>query len=103
MKTLPPFPVDDVTLLAVEHALGATLTRDAAGEWMVIGSDYTMTQLLNLLSGYDPALEVPMADEYGHEDEDFVEYTGGPIYHTDDIIIALIAEVRRLRDDPHSP
>lgn len=95
--TLPPFPVDDATLLAVEHALDTTLSYNEAGELVNVGSDYSMSQLLDLLSGVDPEKWKPAVNEYDTEIPDMVEYTGGPIYHTNDIIRALIDEVRRLR------
>ena len=98
-NTLPPFPVDDVTLLAVEHALDTTLSYNDDGELVNVGSDYSMSQLLDMLSGVDPSKWQPAHDDDGYEIPDAVEYTGGPIYHTNDVIRALIAEVRRLRGE----
>jgi hypothetical protein len=96
--TLPPFPVDDVTLLAVEHALDACLSYDEATEQFTnVGSDYSLDQLCEMLSGVDPTKWVPSVDDDGFEIPGMVEYPDGPIYHPNDIIRALIAEVRRLR------
>lgn len=95
--SLGPFPVDDATLLAVEHALGARLTVNDAGEHVVVGADYTLSKLLEFLSAYNPAQVVPLRDEDGYEIPNWVEYVGEPVYTRDCIIQALIAEVRRLR------
>lgn len=88
-STLPSFPVDDATLLAVEHALGGSLTVED-GQPILVGADYSLWDLLEFLSGYDPDKSVPIGDGV-------YEYVGGPIYHPDDVIRALVAEVRRLR------
>ena len=100
METLPSFPVDDVTLDLVEHALAGTLTFDGCDPGdgpRLVGAEFSLSKLLDFLSGYDKTLNVPLTDEDGYEIPDWVEYTGGPIYHPTDIIRALIAEVRRLR------
>ncbi len=96
--SLPAFPVDDVTLALVEHAMGARLIFDGTEDGpKVVGADMSMPALLDFLSGYDPAKVVPLVLEDGHEVDGWTEYVGGPIYGRDDIIAALIAEVRRLR------
>ena len=74
MDDLPPFPVDPETLDLLEASL------DAGSLWGT----------LDLLSGYDETQVRPLAD-------DVVEYVGGPLYHPDDVLRALMAEVRRLR------
>ena len=89
-----PFPVDDVTLAAVEHALGGAYTVGADGAHSVVGADFMLPQLLEFLSGYDPAAVVPLND-----DGTITEYVGGAIYTEHCVIRALIAEVRRLRDN----
>jgi len=93
---LPSFPVDDVTLAALEHALGGALSCED-GEPRLVGAEFSVSTLLDFLSGYDPSQIVPCVDDDGFVIPDFVEYTGGPIYHVHDVIRALIAEVRRLR------
>lgn len=100
MSLLPPFPTDDATLIAVEHALDACLSADeATGEFKNVGSDYTLDQVLDFLSGYDRTKQVPYVDEDGHEVPDTMVYEGGALYHHYDVIRALIHEVRRLRSE----
>lgn len=116
--TLPPFPVDDATLIAVEHALGGALTLDRppdadpddAGPWLV-GADYSLSALLDFLAGTtgrDPNEELLQAgrDEStlpewergrgGWQDAEIV-YDTRVHYSEHDLIRALISEVRRLR------
>lgn len=94
--TLPVFPVDDVMLDQLEHALGGSYTVDGNAVRLV-GAEYSLSQLLDFVSGYDPAMVEPCRDSDGREIPDVFEYVGGSVYHPDDIIRALIAEVRRLR------
>lgn len=90
MNLLPSFPVDDVTLDCLEHALNGAWHVDADGNHRLVGADYSFTQLLDFLSGYDPAWLI-------ETEPGIVEYRGGALYHSHDVIRALIAEVRRLR------
>lgn len=83
-----PFPVDDETLILIDQALDGTATGRTS-----------MTELLELLSGYDPTKVVPLVDEDGYEVPDWTEYVGGFIYHEHDVIRSLMAEVRRLRGE----
>src|SRR5690242_2151591 len=112
-ETLPPFPVDDATLLAVEHALGAALTYDRPdhalsdsadnGPW-IVGAEYSLSQLLDFLAnstGRDPNEE--LIREADPERPDTWEgaaivYDTREHYSEHDLIRALIAEVRRLRE-----
>lgn len=96
---LPPFPVDDATLLALEHALGAALYYDEEGDLAILGADYTVPGLLDFLSGYDPTKVEVLMDGIvpGIDEPEVVEYIGGPLYTRDCVIRALIAEIRRLR------
>lgn len=73
------FPVDDETLSLMEIALAGSDERSSLGE------------LLDILSGVDPehAVEVE-AGIYEHPDA---------TWHVNDVIAALIAEVRRLRGE----
>lgn len=98
------FPVDDATLLSIEHALGGSLTfdrpADAAddddeGPWLV-GADYSLHTLLDFLAGCTG--RDPNEEYMGHAD-------GIPVYHDTrthfserDVIRALIQEVRALRE-----
>ena len=92
----PSFPVDDITLDALEHALAGAYTIDEDGQVIVTGADMSVTALLDFLSGYDPTKAVPLLNEYDQPVPDWTEYPD-PIYHRDDVLRALIAEVRRLR------
>lgn len=106
-ETLPPFPVDDVTLAAVEHAFGAAITFDT-DEWgepdldnpRLIGADYSLHTLLDFMSGTTsddhPLVEVKERDWDGTPR---VIVDERPHYTERDIIRALIAEVRRLRGE----
>lgn len=78
-----PFPVTDDVLDQVEHALSAT-------------PEFSLLQLRRFYSGYDESLVRPLLDEDGYEVPDAVE-SASPCYHPNDIIRALIDEVRRLR------
>ena len=93
---LPPFPVDEITLNALAHALDGALDLNTDGEPILVGAECTVTQLLDFLSGYDAGLLVPAVNQYDTELPDVDEYPHA-IYHRDDAIRALIGEVRRLR------
>jgi len=93
---LPPFPVDDVTLAAVEHALGGSLTYEG-DELVRVGADYSLWDLLDFMAGAtgeDPDQEVLHRDWDGTPD---LVVDHRQHYTPNDIIAALIAEVRRLR------
>lgn len=83
--SLPPFPVDDDVLDRIEEAMNTRLD----GENRPVGGEFTLPRLLDFYSGYDPTKEIEI-------DEHISEYPD-PLYHRDDVISALIAEVRRLR------
>lgn len=94
---LPSFPVDDQTLNLVEEAIN-THYGDVGedGRHELVGGEFTLTQLLDFLSGYDPAKTKPMVNQYDTEIPDTVEYPD-PVYVPTAVIQALINEVRRLR------
>jgi hypothetical protein len=112
MSTLPPFPLDDSTLLAIEHALGASLTYERPdhalsdsndeGPWLT-GADYSLGTLLDFLAGAtgrDPnevLIRTGDPERPGWDGAEIVEDTR-PHYSEHDLIAALIAEVRRLRE-----
>jgi hypothetical protein len=90
------FPTDDVTLDALEHALGGHLIFDEPADGTELvprleGADYSLSQLLDFYSGYDPKLSVPT------DHPDTYEYVGGPLYTERDVIRSLIVEVRNCR------
>ena len=96
MAELGPFPVDDATLLALEHALEASLAYDEDGNCGVVGAEFTVSKLLEFLSGYDPSLTSHLG--FRPDGIEVVEYLGGPQYHEHDVIRALINEIKRLRN-----
>lgn len=99
LDRLPPFPVDDVTLAALEHALEGRLIIGEDGSHRLVGADMSVPKLLDFLSGYDEAqVEMldPGDDRLGFAGAAITEYHG-QIYTRDCVIRALIAEVRRLR------
>lgn len=102
---LPTFPVDDAMLDSIEHALGGTLTLerpedadpDDDGPWL-IGADYSLHQLLDFIAGHDEENLIHLGDSGGIPTYEYPF----PLYHPNDVIRALITEVRRLRT-PETP
>lgn len=96
VAALPPFPVDDFTLDQVEHAIGVSY-GDPSGDTLV-GGEFTLTTLLDFLSGYDPArlVDTGEAGEFAGTTAPISEYPD-PVYSQGDVIGALIREVRYLR------
>lgn len=89
------FPVDDITLGLLDHALNAA--RDDNGN--VVGADMTVPQILEFLSPAKDEQEIArrtdLADATGSDIVDLTDL--GWTYSEKDVIRALIAEVRRLR------
>ncbi|KXP00883.1 hypothetical protein [Tsukamurella pseudospumae] len=81
MTALPPFPVDPGTLDAIEEAVHATYDS----------TTNTLDELLELLSRWTPEGDETIHDGAVHVDV-------GPLYSREDVILALITEVRELRD-----
>lgn len=96
--TLSPFPVDDVTLDLVEHSLGAAYDADEDGDNVLVGADMNLHQLLGFLDG-TAEVEHERKQAADVRGEHVVDMTDMTSYHVNDVIRALIAEVRRLRDD----
>ena len=92
-------PVDDASLNLLESALDYHFgsERDENGDPIGVG-EFSLYQLLDFWSGYDPTKEEVIDDgiERGYT---IVEYKGGPVLTSKDVIQALIEEVRRLRND----
>lgn len=88
---LPPFPVDDFTLDALDHSLNGAFEVDAEGNQKLVGADYSFWQFLNFMSGYDESRLQPT-------DDPEVNLYNGQVYFPTDIIRSLIHEVRRLRN-----
>ena len=112
-ETLPPFPVDDLTLAGLEHALDYRLVRDPESDgefpYKGEGADYSIHEFLDFVSGTTGSEGVyrvghdgePIdADEAARDDAlglDQVWVDERPHYTLNDVVRALIAEVRRLR------
>ena len=93
MTDLGPIPLDDTALDSIDHALNAVFTVDDTGKHHIQGAEYSLSQLLDFWSGYDPADGI--LDSY--IDGIPVYLHEKPSYHEHDLIRALVAEVRRLR------
>jgi hypothetical protein len=108
---LPPFPVDDLTLDAVEHALGYSLTIDDDGNPVSSGAaDYSLHTLLDFMAGCMGRDPNERLIREGRDESDLPEWERGRIwenaeivedtrihYSEHDLIRALIAEIRTLR------
>lgn len=106
--TLPPVPLDEVALAQLEHALGASLTYDAEDgstleEPRVVHAEFTLSTLLEFWSGTrdDPDGVVRQVGEFSGAVP--VYYDPRPQYSPQDVMLALIHEVRRLRADKEPP
>lgn len=83
MTTLPPFPVDDQALDLIQAAIVGTEGEDgrsSVGELCMLYSEMGGSDLRAVEST-----------------EDGIDMMRDPQYHPDDIVVALVAEVRRLR------
>jgi hypothetical protein len=78
------FPVDDHVLTLLEDAMRGGFEVDPDGTHRLVGAEFTVNKLLDFYSGYNPENVVN-------------EVYLGTLYTKDDVIRALIAEVRRLR------
>jgi hypothetical protein len=101
-EELPPFPVDDATLLAVQHALNACTSFDENGTRETVGAEYTLPELLDFLSntsGPDPdgrLIDAGDARVFGFEGAE-VWLDTRTRYSDYDVIASLVAEILRLR------
>lgn len=78
-------PLDDASLTLLLEALDASLGDDGS----VVGADFTLSRLLEFWSGYDESKLVQISDDvYEHPEA---------VLHPNDVIRALIHEIRRLR------
>lgn len=103
-RELPEFPVDDFTLDQLEHALNTCVEVRADGSHKPVGGEFTLSQFLGFMSGYDPERvtligytdTIPGTDI--HHDHAIPIYESWDQHYTERCVIrALIAEVRRLR------
>lgn len=86
-------PVDDGALNLLEDAVNFYWVHvDEEGNHFGSG-EFDLHGLLQFWSGYDPEKEFP-------EGEGTI-YLGGPLLTSKDVILALITEIRRLRNEVH--
>lgn len=89
-------PVDEVSLKLLETALDYHFKGiDDEGNPIGVG-EFSLHRLLDLWSGYDSSLE-EVEDDGSESGLVMTVYRGGPVLTSKDVILALIAEVRRLR------
>jgi len=84
------FPVDEQALTLLKEALNTAYEVDEDGNHTLVGGDFSLYQLLELYSGYDPS---KLETEYG----DAIAVYPDPMYSLRDVIEALVDEVLRLR------
>lgn len=89
------FPVDDITLDLLDHALNGTI--DDNGN--ITGADMNISQLLAFMSPAQDDHEIQRRTDIADATcSNIIDLTDlGWTYHRDDVIRALIAEIRRLR------
>jgi hypothetical protein len=87
MIKLPPFPVDDATLGMLEAALNPRAHGDPDAQCSSVGA---FLEFMSQLGGSDTKA---VAEELGEG----IVMMRDPQYHPNDLITALVAEVRRLR------
>lgn len=95
--SLPDFPIDESALSNIEHALGGAYEVDEEGNHTLVGADFTLHQLLDFYSGYDERLEEPVDEWQEYREVPIMTYPE-PVYHVNDVVRALIKEIRRLRN-----
>lgn len=84
-------PVDDGALNVLEDALNTYIVGHDDNGDPVTSGPYGIYELLEFWSGFDP-------DKVVLQDDGSYLYTGGPLLTQKDVMIALIAEIRRLRN-----
>jgi len=84
---LPPFPVDDATLDMLTAAIDPRAHGDQQAEASSVG---TFLEVMSQLGGSDiTAVEEELGDS--------IVMLRDPQYHVNDVLTALIQEIRRLR------
>ncbi len=83
---LPPFPVDPVTLDNLAAALDPVAAGDTAAQRSCVGE---FLDLMSRLGGADPQAVA--------SDDGRVRVMRDPGYHINDVLTALVCEIRRLR------
>lgn len=100
MTDLPPFPLDDFTLDQLEHAVNTSTEVGEDGERRCVGGDFTMSEFLDFMSGHDPGRStlVGYGDLAGTGNDIPIYESWDQHYSEHDVIRALVAEVRKLRE-----
>ncbi|QNN98925.1 hypothetical protein PBI_MOVA_93 [Mycobacterium phage Mova] len=106
-RELPPFPVDDFTLTQIEHALDTCIEITDDGEHRCVGGEFTLSELLDFLSGHDPERAtligytdtIPCTDMH-HDHAIPIYESWDPRYSEHDLIRALVARIRELEAQP---
>lgn len=97
--TISDFPVDEVTLAALEHAMGGAFTIDDDGNHQIAGAEFSVQQLYDFLAGIDRTNDTMLELLSDPADpETPIYFDPRPQYHHSDVIRSLITEVRRLRN-----
>lgn len=99
---LPPFPTDETTLGMIMLALdpGPEAERTSLNDLLELmsqlgGSDTDAVESVEMIGGLTGIAEDLIADDSGMIE---IHHMRDPCYHEHDVIRALIAEVRRLRN-----
>ena len=102
MNLLPPFPTDETTLGMIMLALdpGPEAERTSLNDLLELmsqlgGSDTDAVESVEMVGGLTGIAEDLIADDSGMIE---IHHMRDPCYHEHDVIRALIAEVRRLRN-----
>lgn len=86
-------PIDESALDLIDEALNACIGDD--GE--IVGAEYTLPRLLDFWAGHEPNADTLI----GHTADGTPIYENtSPSFHKDDLIRALVTEVRELRAEP---
>lgn len=89
MTDIITVPLDDISLGLMLEAMDTAYACDENGNHFLVGGTITMNQLLEFWSGYDKAKELDEGEN--------MSYYPHPVLMRDDIIRALIEEIRTLR------
>jgi len=93
VNSLPPFPVDDATLDMLMAAIDPRGHGDPDAETSNVGS---FLDFMSQLGGSDTKAIAEVIDD-GSDGGAAIHMMRDQSYHTNDVLQALIAEIRRLR------
>lgn len=95
MTGLPPFPVDAGTLALLEHALDPWRNGDPKAARTSLGE---FLDLMSRMGGSDPSVFVEERRAFAEFGDSYAGELRDPMYSHGDVILALVAEVKRLRE-----